>query len=118
MVLADTTGGSELVVGAAGQDRGRFLVGDLGLRRRAGERVVTLDEQPLLLLLMRARPHAHEVPAPFQPLAVEREIKVALGVSLSRVALWLPASLVPYDHGAAAVLALRDHALEGKVFHR
>src|SRR5215213_11002996 len=31
----------------------------------------------------------------------KREIKVALGVSLSRIA---SASLVPYDHGAAAVL--------------
>ena len=118
MILADLTGGGELVVGAAGQDRGGFFVGDLGLGRRAGELVVTLDEQPLLLLLVRARAHAHEVPAPFQPLPIEREIKVALGVSLSWIALRPPASLVPDDHGAAAVLALRDHALEGEVFHR
>src|SRR5829696_5012344 len=118
MILADLTGGGELIVGATGQDRGRFLVGDLGLGRRAGERVVTLDEQPLLLLLVRAGAHPHEVPAPFQALPIEREIKMALGVSLSRIALGLPAPLVPYDHGAAAVLALRDHALEGEVFHR
>src|SRR3954465_15382206 len=118
MILADLTGGGELVVGATGKDRGRFLVGDLGLRRRAGEFVITLDEQPLLLLLMWAGAHAHEVPAPFQPLPFEREIKVPLGISLSWVALRLPASLVPDDHGAATVLALRDHALEGEVFHR
>src|SRR3954468_17433433 len=118
MILADLAFGGELVVGAAGQDRGRFLVGELGLRRRAGELVVALDEQPLLLLLMRARAHPHEVPASFQPLPIEREIKMAVGVSLSRIALGLPASLIPYDHGAAAVLALRDHALEGEVFHR
>ena len=117
MILADLTGG-EFVVGAAGQDRGGFLVGDLRLGRRAGEFVVSLDEQPLLLFFMRARAHAHEVPAPFQPLPIEREIKMALGVSLSRIAFGQPASLVPDDHGAAAVLALRDHALEGEVFHR
>ena len=58
------------------------------------------------------------MPAPLQPLPFEREIKVALGISLSWVALRLPASLVPDDHSAAAVLALRDHALEGEVFHR
>src|SRR3954447_574296 len=108
MILADLTSGGELIVGAARQDRGGFLVGDLGLRRRVGERVVTLDEQPLLLLLVRAGAHAHEVPAPFQPLPFEREIKVPLGISLSWVALRLPASLVPDDHGAATVLALRD----------
>src|SRR3954468_1352824 len=118
MILADLTGGRELVVGAARQDRGGFLVGDLRLGRRAGERVVTLDEQPLLLLLVWAGAHPYEVPASFQPLPIEREIKGALGVSLPRIALRPPASLIPHDHGAAAVLALRDHALEGEVFHR
>ena len=51
MILAYLAFGGELIVGAAGQDRGRFFVGDLGLGGRAGELVITLDEQPLLLLL-------------------------------------------------------------------
>ena len=50
MVRADLAGGRELVVGEARQDRGGFLVRDLGLCRRAGELVVALNEQPLLLL--------------------------------------------------------------------
>ena len=37
--------GGELIVGSAGQDRSGFLVGDLRPGGRAGERVVTLDEQ-------------------------------------------------------------------------
>src|SRR5215207_943402 len=118
MVRADLAGGRELVVGEARQDRGGFLVRDLGLCRRAGELVVALNEQPLLLLLVRARAHAHEVPAALQPLPIEREIEMALGIALPRVALRPPAALVPHDHGAAAVFSLRDHALEGQVFHR
>src|SRR5262249_39864815 len=35
-----------------------------------------------------------------------------------RIALRLPGPAVPHDHGAAAVLALRDVALEGEIFER
>src|SRR5829696_5660305 len=115
MVRADLAGGRELVVGEARQHRGGFLVRDLGLCRRAGELVVALNEQPLLLLLVRARAHANQVPAPLQALPVQREIEMALGITLPRVALRPPPALVPQDHGAAAVFALWDHALEGEV---
>ena len=35
----------------------------------------------------RLRPHAHEVPAALEPLAVEREVEMALGVARVRIAI-------------------------------
>ena len=80
------------------------------------KRVVRLEQQPLLLASARLR--ADEVPAALQALAVQREGEMALGVGRARVAFRRPAALVPDDHGAAAVLALGDRALEGEVLQR
>ena len=58
------------------------------------------------------------MPASFQALALQSEVEVALGVALMGIGLGRPLALVPHDHRAAAVLAFRDHALEGEVFDR
>src|SRR5207249_4675734 len=65
-----------------------------------------------------ARLHADEVPAPFQARAFERKLKVALVEPEMRIAFRHPAAAVPHDHGATAVLAPRDVALELEVLHR
>src|SRR5262245_23970122 len=99
--------------------RGGLLLGDVALAFPPRERVVDLDQKPLVLLVGgRARLHAHEMPAPFQARAFERERQVALVEPEMRIALRHPAPAIPYDHGAAAVLALRDVALELEVLHR
>ena len=63
-----------------------------------------------------ARAHAHKVPAAAQLFALEREIEMALGIALMRIALGHPAAAIPDHHRAAAVLALRNGALECIVF--
>ena len=68
--------------------------------------------------LALARAHAHEMPAAAEFLALEIEDEVALGVGLVRIAVGDPASPIPDHDGAAAILAIRDRALEGVVFDR
>src|SRR5215207_3334906 len=114
MIFADSTGRSEFVVSAARQNGRCLLVHDLALICPACVFVVTFDQEPLLLLLPRARPHAHEVPPPFEPFPAKREIEMALGIALSWIAVRLPASLVPDDHRAAAVFAFWDYTFEGQ----
>jgi hypothetical protein len=46
---------------------------------------------------------------------VEQELELALAQPLARVADRLPCPAVPEQHGAAAVLALGDHALEAAI---
>ena len=58
------------------------------------------------------------MPAALELRALQREIEAALLQSAHRVALGLPAAAVPDDHLAAAVLALRDLALEVGVVER
>ena len=70
MILPDGPGARKFVIRAARENGGGLFVRDLGLTRIARKLVATLEEQPLLLLLVRARAHAHEVPAPLQPLPV------------------------------------------------
>src|SRR5262245_43996712 len=62
--------------------------------------------------------HAHEMPAAVQLLAVEREGEIALLEALVRIVLGMPAPTVPDQHGAAAVLALRDRTFERVVLDR
>jgi hypothetical protein len=54
----------QLLGGAAAEERRGLLVDDLALTGRAGERVLDLDEEPLVLLVAAggARLHAHQVP--------------------------------------------------------
>src|SRR5215218_4213921 len=114
----DFAAGRKLVVRPLGEHRGRLLGRDLGAAWRAREPVVGLQQEPLLLLLARFRPRAHEVPSPLQAPAFEREGEMALLVAGARIAFRRPAAFVPNDHRAAAILALRDDALEGEVFER
>src|SRR3546814_15721312 len=52
------------------------------------------------------------MPAPAELLALQLEIEVPLGIALPGIAQRRPAAAVPQHHRAAAVLALRDRALE------
>jgi len=118
VIGSDFAAGRKLVVRPPGEHRGRLLGRDLGAAGRAGEPVVRLEQEPLLLLLARFRPRAHEVPSPFQAPAVEGEGEMTVLVAGARIAFRRPAALVPDDHRAAAILALGDNALEGEVFER
>src|SRR5690606_21196612 len=81
--------------------------------------VAALDQQPAgLAAVARARPHAHEVPAPAQLLAGELERQVALLEPRVRIADRLPGAAVPHEDAAATVLAGRDHAFEVGVLER
>ena len=62
--------------------------------------------------------HAHQHPAAFEPLAVQGELQVALLQALVRIAFRDPVAAVPQLHRAAAILALRDGALEVAVVER
>ena len=70
------------------------------------------------MLLAALRAHADEMPAALELRAFQREIEPALLQPAHRVALGLPAAAVPDDHLAAAVLALRDLALEVGIVER
>ena len=99
---------------AARHDRARRLLGDVVGR---GPVVAVLDQEPALAALVAARPHEH--PRAAELLAVERELELALlQRGFRRRALRRPRALVPDHHGAAAVLAGRDHALELRVLDR
>jgi len=65
-----------------------------------------------------AAAHSHQVPAAVQLFAFEHEIEVPLGIALVRIAFGNPSPAIPDHHRAAAVLALRNGALEGIVFDR
>src|SRR5262249_29476535 len=111
---------ADLVQAAAGRDALRRLRHDVGPRAAARLVVAALEEEPRVRALQRpaARPGADQVPAPAQLLALEREVDPPARVALPRVALGVPRSSVPEEHRAAAVLALRDHALEVAVVER
>ena len=72
-----------------------------------------LDQQPVLALFVPA--HADEIPAAFQPLAVQFEGEMALLQSGVRIAFRLPGASVPEHHRPAAIFAFRDRALEGAI---
>src|SRR3546814_2174559 len=58
------------------------------------------------------------MPAPAELLALQLEIEVPLGIALPGIAQRRPAAAVPQHHRAAAVLALRNGALEVAVRQR
>ncbi len=118
VVLAQFADRRELAGGAAAEKRGRRLVGDVRLAGLPSEFVVGLDQQPRLGLLAAPRPHPHQVPAAVEAAAVQRDVEVAFGEPLVGIGGALPAPAIPHDHGAAAVLALGDVALEIEVLHR
>lgn len=77
--------------------------------------VAMLDQEPVCpLAAVAVMLHAHQHEAALQPLAVERELEVALLELALRaeLALRLPVAPVPELDGAAAILALGDRPLE------
>ena len=110
--------GGDVLDRAAGDHRGGLFLEDVGIGLAAGGLVAALDQQPVLPLLAALRAHADEVPAALELRALQREVEPALLQPAHRVALGLPAAAVPDDHLAAAVLALRDLALEVGIVER
>src|SRR5687767_7706682 len=107
----------DLVDAAPAQHAVRAILRDRRLRAEAGEVVGLLEQQPAVRAVLA--PFApDEIPATAQLLAVQFELEPALRVGLARISRRRPRSPVPYHHRAAAVLALRDHALEVAVFER
>ena len=102
----------------ARDDRQRLLVHDLGVARLACGLVVSLDEEPVLPLFPRPATDTNEMPSAAQLLAFEREVEMALGVTLVGVGLRDPFPTIPDDDLAGAVIPRRDLALERAVFHR
>ena len=109
----------DLVVGAAGLDAGREVLGIPAIDRRL---VALLDEQPLLALVApaAAAAGADDGVATAQPLPEEAELQLARPDGARRVVglLRLEGAPVPDDDVAGAVLAVRDHALEVEVLDR
>src|SRR5262252_1409408 len=98
MVNAQLSLGRELLVGAAADTRGDFLVGDFGIAGAAGKLILGLDEKPRLTLFSPPRPHADEMPATLEPLAIEPEGQVALRKPFVGIAFRKPAAAIPDDH--------------------
>src|SRR5262249_7259406 len=84
---------------------------------RPRELIFRFDQQPRVGALALARTNAHEMPAPLQARTFERELQMPLVEATMRIAVRRPGAAVPHDHGAAAVLALRNVALEIEVLH-
>ena len=81
--------------------------------------VAVLHEQPVLARLAIARLHAHERPLALHALAVQPHLQHALVDGLHRIGRHrVERALIPQLHCAAAVFALRDHALERGVVER
>src|SRR5581483_11286485 len=109
---------SDLVDRAPGRDRARFFFEDILIAGAACFLVLTLDEEPIVVAVVAAGAHAHQMPAAVKLLAVEIENEVTFGVALVRIAFGKPAALIPDHDRAAAVFALGDRALEAVVFDR
>lgn len=103
---------------AAGRSRVRPLREDVRRIGRPRRLVVRLEQQPVLVLLARLRAQAHEMPLAFQLLAVQLELQMAFLEAESRIELGRPRAFVPDHDRAAAVLALRDDALEAAIVER
>ncbi len=100
---------------APAHHRERFLLQDVGVLALARSGVACLYEQPRFLALALPPRHAHEMPAAGELLAFQRKVEMALGVGLMHIAFGKPVTAVPDQHGAAAILTLRDDALEAVV---
>src|SRR5262249_41944886 len=87
-------------------------------RAFAGELVTMLDQKPVgALSAIAIATHPNQYPASVQLLAIKREFEVALGKTALRV-IAVPIAAVPQLHGATAILAFRNGALEVAVVER
>src|SRR5262249_7540656 len=103
---------------AAADHRARLFLKNIGIARAAGGLVLGLDQQPRPLLCAGPAAHTHEMPSPVQLLALSFTVQMAFLEGPARVAVRMPAAAVPDQHRAAAVLALRNGALERVVLDR
>src|SRR5262249_52916922 len=108
----------DFIHAALGRNRPRLLLEDVPCARATRVRVVRLDQQPRILALAFPLAHPHQVPAAVQLFAVEAKVEPAGAVAFERIAFRMPAAAVPDHHRAAAILALRDGALERVVLDR
>jgi hypothetical protein len=76
-----------------------------------------LDQQPVGALFTLTIAHPGEDPAAVELLSLQREIELAFAIGLLRVVA-IPGAAIPYHHGAAAVLTLRNGAFEVAVVQR
>ena len=102
----------DLIHHAPGLHRFRPLLEDVDCTGRARRIIIALDQQPVLALLARLAGYADKMPAAMELLAVELELEMAFRIALVRITNRFPAAAIPDDHRAAAILALRDRALE------
>jgi len=108
----------DLLDRAPAHRRQRHLLQHVRVLASARPVIVRLDKQPVLLRFFRPAAHAHEMPGALELLAIESEREAALLEPGVWIALRIPAPAVPDQHGAAAILALRDGAFELVVFDR
>src|SRR5205814_9345080 len=94
----------------------RQLLEDPRAGARLRLRVFALEEQPLPACALAPAGGAHEVEPATQLVPIELERQAAAAIRLARITLRRPSATVPDDHTAAAVLTLRDDALEVPVF--
>lgn len=70
--------------------------------------VITLDQQPLMLLALHVG--AHQLPAALEPAPMQDEVHFPSGDRLQRVAIAGPGAVVVHIHMAGAIVAFGDVA--------
>ena len=110
----------DLVHRTAGRNAERVLFDQRGLAPRLGNVVALLDQEPVLVpLLRRLAAHPYKRPMAMQFFPIEPEFERALAVGRLGIGDFRgPGTAVPQQDGAAAILALRNDALEPAVIER
>lgn len=111
----------DLLHAAAGGDRSRVLLQDLRAILLDRMFVMMLDQQPVgsfSAIAIVAHPHQDETA--MQPLAMKRELEVALlqGLFWRLAAFRLPVAAIPQHHRATAILTLWNRAFEVAIVER
>src|SRR5436190_2178518 len=110
----------DLVHRTAGRNAERVLFDQRSLAPRLGNVVALLDQEPVLVpLLRRLAAHPYKRPMAMQFFPIEPEFERALAVGRLGIGDFRgPDTAVPQQDGAAAILALRDDALEAAIIER
>ena len=119
MIFAHLTRGRELFVGAAAELRGRLLVGDFPVARTAGANASSdlMSSHGSVFSPDRGRIRTR-CQRPLSRVPSSVNARWPFRKPLLRIPLRLPSAAVPDDHRARPIFALRDIALEIKVFDR
>jgi len=108
--------GDFVEVSAGGHaERHRFGDVRVGIRK-----LVSFLEQKPMTLVGGTAPGSftNQHPASLKLAAVQMKLQMTVAIVLPRVTVWLPGALVPEEHRAPAIFALRDDSLEASVFDR